>query len=95
MHLLASYESNLWGVLTRRNRLGDGAAPPAASPAIAPPRDIQGTITRALYAGLVLGVVGGVLFVAIGATLMGVILLAMGILVAVGIYRQHRSASLS
>ena len=50
---------------------------------------------RALYAGLVLGVVGGVLLVAVGATLMGVILLAMGILAAVGIYSRRRSASLT
>jgi hypothetical protein len=95
VHLLASYESNLWGVLTRRNRSGDGASPSADSPVIGPPRDIQTTITRALYASVVLGVVGGVLFVSIGATLIGVILLAMAILAAVGIYRQHRFARLS
>jgi hypothetical protein len=95
VHLLASYESNLWGVLTRRKRSGDGAVATADSPTIGPARDIQGTIMRALHASLVLGVGGGVLLVAIGATLMGVILLAMGILAAVGIYGRHRSASLS
>lgn len=50
---------------------------------------------RTLYASLVLSVGGGVLLVAIGATLIGAILLAMAILAAVGIYGQHRFARLS
>ena len=50
---------------------------------------------RTLYASLVLAVGGGVLLVAIGATLIGAILLAMAILTAVVIYRQRRLASLS
>jgi hypothetical protein len=92
VHLLASLESSLWGTRTRRERSG---APADDGPDVEPPKDIQSTITRALYASLVLGVVAGVLLLAVGATVIGVILLAIGILAAVGIYRQHRFAHLS
>ena len=95
MHLLASLESNLWGVLARRNRSGDEAATTACSPATGSPGDLQNTITRALYATLVIGVVGGVLLVAAGATLVGAILLSLALVTAVGIYRQYRFARLS
>ena len=42
----------------------------------------------------VLSVGGGVLLLPVGAIVIGVILLGMGILAAVGIYRQHRFARL-
>ena len=91
MHLLASLVSDLWGKRTGEEHPGDEAAPRADSPT----SDPQSTITRTLYASLVLGVVGGALLVAIGATLIGVILLAVAILAAVGIYRRRRLASLA
>jgi hypothetical protein len=91
VHLLASLVSDLWGKRTGEEHSGDEEAPTADGPT----RDPQRTITRALYASLVLGVVGGVLLVAIGAALIGVILLAIAILAAVGIYRQRRIASLA